>query len=66
MALKLDTRFDPAYGSAVPAGGGVAKNAARITAPNPSPLTIDCGTVQVGLKTTAVDAPAADAEANKG
>ena len=65
MALKLDTRFDPAYGSAVPAGGGVAKNVARITAPNPSPFTFHgTNTYLVGTDTLAVIDPGPDDEAH--
>ncbi len=64
MALKFDARFDPAYGSAVPAGGKV-KDVARLTAPNPSPFTFHgTNTYLVGRDTLAVIDPGPDDEAH--
>jgi glyoxylase-like metal-dependent hydrolase (beta-lactamase superfamily II) len=59
MALDFDTRFDPAYGAAVP----VARDVLRITAHNPSPFTFyGTNSYIVGRATLAVIDPGPDDE----
>jgi len=57
MGLEFDTRFDPAYGRAVP----VAPDVVRLTARNPSPFTFHgTNSYLVGRETLAVIDPGPD------
>ncbi|MER8402790.1 MBL fold metallo-hydrolase [Mesorhizobium sp. M1348] len=61
MALKFDTRFDPAYGQGV----AVAPDVLRITARNPSPFTFHgTNSYIVGRETLAVIDPGPDDQAH--
>ena len=61
MALKFDTRFDPAYGMAVT----VAPDVQRLTARNPSPFTFHgTNSYLVGRETLAVIDPGPDDDAH--
>ncbi|MER8473531.1 MBL fold metallo-hydrolase [Mesorhizobium sp. M1328] len=61
MALKFDTRFDPAYGQGVAVAPGIQ----RVTARNPSPFTFHgTNSYIVGRETLAVIDPGPDDEAH--
>ncbi|MDX8539014.1 MBL fold metallo-hydrolase [Mesorhizobium sp. M4B.F.Ca.ET.089.01.1.1] len=61
MALKFDTRFDPAYGQAVT----VAPDVQRVTAGNPGPFTFHgTNSYVIGRETLAVIDPGPDDDAH--
>ncbi|TIS88332.1 MBL fold metallo-hydrolase [Mesorhizobium sp.] len=61
MALKFDTRFDPAYGQGVTVAPGVQ----RVTAKNPSPFTFHgTNSYVIGRETLAVIDPGPDDDAH--
>ena len=61
MALKFDTRFDPAYGRSI----AVAPDIRRVTAKNPSPFTFHgTNSYVIGRETLAVIDPGPDDDAH--